>query len=1745
MGEDSHSPGLLEPGTLVDNFKILRLVGQGGMGEVYLARDVKLGRKVALKRIHPDVFGSREVIDRFLHEARVTARFNHPHIVTIYAADETPQGPYVALEFLEGQDLRTRMSGDRPGLRESVRLGLAIAEALKEAHAHQILHRDLKPENVMIPRDGRLRVLDFGLAKIIPDVSIGLDKTAASETSALEQSTIAKLFKTNGDRLMGTPLYMAPEQWQNKSFGSSADIWALGMILYELIVGQHPYLESSFHHLIAQVCGPDPVPSADRGRDVPAELAGLIDRCLSKQPENRPPAAEIVEKLDAWLSGGGKAQASEGMSPFRGLLSFSEDSAEFFFGRDAEIETFMERMREEGVLPVVGPSGAGKSSFVRAGIIPRLREQGHWQVLTMRPGSRPFRALASRLLSGRLEDVSGDDGAGVKNNFPPESRTGLQDGADGMAQDLLEAPERLSLLLAELAEKQQCRVLLFVDQAEELYTLVQDEHVRRSFMRAVCTATDDPQGPLRVIFTLRDDFLGRMAEGAEVRDALGRVTVLRTPGPEELKQILIKPLQRLGYGYDDPMLVDEMIASLHGEQAALALLQFACQMLWDGRDRDKRLLLRSVYEGMGGIAGALARHTDTVFGGFSAGQMKLSREIFLRLVTPERTRRVVARSRLLEGLGPEAVDVLERLTKSRVVLVRKGRGSDDSAAELELVHESLIHNWGQLSRWIDESREEHAFMDQITQAAELWNRRGRPDNEVWQADTLRDARRRLGRMAGPVPEKVQSFVQAGENRERRAARQRRWLKALAASLLAGAAVIAVIIAVVIAGKEREARFRLAEAQREGAKSAMAEGELLEARARLRVSLEIEDSAESRALWWRLKSRPLIYKKSFGARIFGAAFSPDGSSIAATTGTSLSIIDKTTGKISTLRLDSWACCDIAYSPDGKTIATASVGVEDFDVLLVDVEQGSVRKFKGHTTVVLNVSFSPDGKLLASCSNDRTIRVWDVSTGKTRAVLKGHTDRVRSVQFSPDGKLLASGSNDLAIRIWDVEKGVAKHVLKGHTKPVDGLSFSPDGKLLASAGRDNMIRLWDMKTHVAAVLRGHEGPVRDVAFSPDGKMLASGSDDKTVRLWDPSTGRIENIFEGHTDIVWNVGFSPDSRLLASGSWDRTLRLWNVGVKQYHEPIPGHSVSSNSASFSPDGKLLATGSEDDNMILIWDVSTGAVLNVLGKHKGKLITVTFSPDGTLLAAGGSAIELWDMATAEVRRVLGEESDKVNDIDFSPDGKFLASVNYKAESRVQLWDVASGSLVQTLSGDPGPPFISIRFSPDGRLLASGSHDGSIHIWDAASGALIKVFSGHNEDVRPVFSPDGRSIYSTGWDGTIRQWDVETGKGEILKKLDEILGPVNANPDGNRIGFISFSGPARICHVTGGDCIELEVHQHSFNDIVFKHDGSLAATAGSDGTVRLWEADTGNPVWRAPLLAHDPPGIFTHLGWIRLDEPDADNKPGKASWREAVASRACHASLSPDGKSLCLRSHDDRLELWDIPLDKRILKKPLPGVEDILAMSSGCVTLADGKAQVHKKNGDVKTFHEKASGLDFMDGSILVAADRKVYMHDLDGSGKDEYEAGAGVTAMLLTEEFLVLGYSEGNIEMVPLKPGKPNLKPSLEDVPSSPVERILPGPMNTLIIGYADGALGIWSIEDGARLHHTRLHGPVVHLLLKNKKLYAASELGDYRVLDLGFLYQDYCEILNEVWEDVKVVWEGRKPKIQDPPRNHKCSKK
>lgn len=311
-------------------------------------------------------------------------------------------------------------------------------------------------------------------------------------------------------------------------------------------------------------------------------------------------------------------------------------------------------------------------------------------------------------------------------------------------------------------------------------------------------------------------------------------------------------------------------------------------------------------------------------------------------------------------------------------------------------------------------------------------------------------------------------------------------------------------------------------------------------------------------------------------------------------------------------DPGAMCHVAFSPDGKLLATCS-GINDPNgmVTLWDLRSGMPLWQVKESSGFRSVAFSPDGKELAAGNFNKTILLLEVSSGKTRIILKGHTDKINSVAFSPDGKILASSGMDHTIKLWDMAGGKEKNTLKGHDEWVLSVAFSPDGRYLASAGgtplqpvdRAGTARIWDVATgKMLHVLKGHQLAVEGVAFPPGGTFVATSSWDNTIKFWDLKSGKELKSLEGHAKPVYTLDFHPQGHLLASGAavWGgpvEAIRLWDPGSGK---ALPGLGEISNvlHLCFSPDGQMLAAACAPVHQVQLWEVQSRQLRGILSLH-------------------------------------------------------------------------------------------------------------------------------------------------------------------------------------------------------------------------------------------------------------------------------------------------------------------------------------------------------------------------------------------------------------------------------------------------------------------------------------------------------------------------------------------------------------------
>ncbi len=761
-GGPATSPGDAHPAkTRVKQYELIRELGRGGMGVVYLARDTKLARRVAIKFLFND---DPQLTARFLVEARTTAQFNHENIVTIHDVDAHDNRPFMVLEYLRGQSLKQLLGGTPMPPHRAVELMVPVVRALVCAHEHDVVHRDLKPENVFLTEAGTVKVLDFGIAKLMMDKPTRATRQLPIPT--VGAVVLATPKATGHGALVGTIPYMSPEQWGSGRVDHRTDIWAVGIMLYEMVTGRHPLNPKTARDYASTADLDVPMPGVrDSGVPLPGELADLIDGCLVKRKAKRiKSAAELLDGLERLLPTRHRRRLQDSESPYPGLMAFQESDADRYFGRSRDIAKLLTRLRNQPLVGVTGPTGIGKSSFVRAGVVPALKGSGQpWEVFIVRPGREPLAALARTVLPM------------ITTKTGTEVHSGAAYG--DLSERLLREPGYLGSLLRGRAHEHQCRILLIADPYEELYTLNDDPEQRQAFNACLSGAADDASSPVRVIVSMRSDFLDRAASDRHfMADLTTNLMFLLPPDRDGLEEALTHPAELAGYRFENRAMVDEIVAAAAATSGSLPLLQFAARRLWEARDRDEKLLTEKSYREIGGIVGALASHADEVVSTVArlSGQAQtIVRAIFLRLVTPERTR-VMASMGELRELHPDAEEVeriLSHLIDARLLVVQSG--NESQGATVEIVHDSLIHSWPMLRRWLDDSEDDAAFLSELRTAARQWQSRNRPQGLLWRGESMEEARRWRQRYSGTLASLESDYLDAVFALANRAARRRR------------------------------------------------------------------------------------------------------------------------------------------------------------------------------------------------------------------------------------------------------------------------------------------------------------------------------------------------------------------------------------------------------------------------------------------------------------------------------------------------------------------------------------------------------------------------------------------------------------------------------------------------------------------------------------------------------------------------------------------------------------------------------------------------------------------------------------------------------------------------------------------------------------------------------------------------------------------------------------------------------------
>jgi WD40 repeat protein/tRNA A-37 threonylcarbamoyl transferase component Bud32 len=1313
---------------IIPGYEMLEPLGRGGMGVVYKARQFSLKRIVALKMLRDGALADAELRARFRGEAESVARLRHPHIVQIYEIGEHEGRPYLALEYAEGGSLAGRLARGSLPLREAVGLLETVARAVHAAHEAGVLHRDLTPANILLAADGSPRIGDFGLAK-------RLDGEA---------------MRTHTGAVLGTPSYMAPEQaaGEGKRVGPATDVYALGAILYELLVGRPPFRGQSPLETLSQVLTEEPVSPRRFDTRLPRDVETICLKCLGKEPRRRYPSAlALAEDLKRWRAGE-PVQARPSPSweraakwvrrrPVVALLLVSLLTvlglAVGFVWRTAEREWALQYAREKDTEARHKEELARKheNELHRQRYALDLRGahrfwiNGHVRQALERlelhkprpeatePGGFAWRYLWQVCHDGAPECLSSGDEA-LWATFSPDGALLATAHTDGSVRVWVTATRQLRATLK--VHREAVHWLSFAPDGRSLFTASVDGTLRswdvERGVEACQLAGPDERG-LRWLPSAD----GQVMAAAQPDNV---VVVRPTDGT---------PSRRMG---SHPDRVTALAFSGDGRALAVGcrnggvgLCDLATASLRIGFHHNAPISALAVTPDGQGIA--VAGEDGSVMLHVLAGRQTIhcpSHEGAVRCLAfaPDHGMLASVGDDNIVRIWDMSTGVLRNALRGHTDRVHCVAFSPDGRRLVTVSRDGTIRLWDPAAR-----QDREALVPPSSAITRVgWASDGRlaatahQDRTVklWDTTTWHE----VGGLTGHCGD-VQGLAFAPNNR-----------------LLATA------------------------------------------------------SADRTVKLWDVACRRQTGCLEHGSAVLCVAFvSADRSLASGEENGEVTLWDTARGaRLHGIARQNGPVRALAVAPDGRTMASAS---DDRTVRLWE----TVRWQPGHTLThahgVVHVTFSPDGRMLASTETSGDVTLWDAVSGERLSPVNTLWEPFHSAAFAPDGRTLVLAGRKVHLAVYDVSNRQAP--VQWHCQwdndSIVGMSFMADGQSLAAVSADGQITLWSARDwKVRRPCGSASGPIRALAFSPDGAILATAC--ATTMGWSRLTSRL-----------WPASrnIHIDSALV--GSCAESLCFWDVATRKSCSLLaPQQAVMRPTLlAYSPDGRTLATA-QADGTVWLWDMAGGRRRAVLPtdlqaravfsqeesilrgmrtcpERVERVCALAFAPDGRTLAviAPGGDVQLWDPANGERIAVLPRAQRDATCLAFAPDGRTLAT-HYRGE--VELWDVGKRRLRRTRRLHQESTIRCLAFSPDGRRLASGAGDCSVKLWDLADDADI-LMSGHTDSISSVaFAPDGRTLVTGGFDRVVRVWDLATAQ-EVMS-LEGHTGKIHClafAPDGRTL----------------------------------------------------------------------------------------------------------------------------------------------------------------------------------------------------------------------------------------------------------------------------------------------------------------------------------------------------------------------------
>jgi WD40 repeat protein/serine/threonine protein kinase len=1421
------SPGEIKTaGGGAPEYELIQVLGEGGMGVVYEARQMSVDRQVAIKMLKPKTAGDERQRQKFLAEAVVTGELDHPNIVPIYDVGSSARGLlFYSMKKVKGTPWMKLIQ--QKSIPENIDILMKVGDAVAFAHSRGVIHRDLKPENVMLGEFGEVLVMDWGLALPAP----GYSKTDTISPS---------------HSMGGTPAYMAPEMASGplERITFASDVYLLGAILYEILTGRAPHTgKNTMQCLFAAA------KNEIRVVDKKGELMDIALKAMSTDPKDRHAtvrdfqaalqeyrlhiesialATHAAEELQ-------KAEASNDYATYaRAVFGFEEALKQWDGNQRAKTGLSETRLKyatcafrngdyKQG-LDLLDPANPEHQALHRQlKAAQRDRDARQQRLKTLK---RALVGAAVLFVAGitvafiwiknerdrtekeRVKAVAAEKTATEEKEAAVKARA-QEEIARGEAEKQKEkaiAEEEKAVEAEKLARSEEQKAKVAQAKAEEEQhkaELAKKQEEYEAYIAQIGLAAakidENAFGSARDILKeckpeLRNWEWGRLMYlcGLEVRsvesdaplDAVAFSadgTKFATGGWDHAARIWEtatgKPLATLKH---DGLYVHAVAFSPDGRFLATG-----------GNDPRAPLRLWDAATGKPVAAGGFAGHTDAVVS--------------------------VAFSRDGKRLLSASFDKTARLWDV------------ESGKELKSF---LGHSWWVWSAAFspDEERVVTASQDG---SAIIW----RTETGARIAQFLEHRGPLYSAAFSPEGDRV---VTGGYDKRVLVWRPADVRPFDFRKLAEGGARESVPHR---AFEGHGAPVRSVSFSRDGA---------------LIVSGSHDNTVR---VWDSASGRTVRTFRGHDSWVRSCAFSPDGRTVVSASHdhratlwniTNYEEVRVLSGKILDGHKD--AVLSASFNRDGNTIVTAS---RDRSAKTWDFVTGNeVKSFEeGHAFLASNAVFFPGGRQVLTSAVDNTTRFWDVTSGTQMARLD-HTGRAAALALSADGTRILTGSDDKTAKLWDAENKKLIKALTGHKHEVTAVAFSPDGRWLFTGDSAGRGILWDAKsledTHH---LTSHTGKITAAAFLPDSSRLLTASNDKTVAQWDPLQGKelLPKVLK-HPDAVLSLALIPGGRQALTSCADRSVRIWDLETAGQLGTLPVKG-DVNGIAVSSDGLRAITVNSEQRTVRLWELETrreilaprgkdelGAFLD-LNRSRGQLWTAIFSPESdAILTVGGTDARLWDMQKG-AERMSFSLSGIVASAGFSPDGSRIVTGSWDNAARV--WDVASGTAVMKLEGQHTGYVNTAVYSPDGSLILTASDDRTAVLWNAKTGAVVSVLSGHTDRVRSaVFSPDGTKILTASNDKTARLWNTATAdevgrfEGHVWAVLSAVF-----SADGTKLITGSEDNSAKIWDTATKKVLHsLEGHTASVASVAFLPDGKRVLTGSQDNTAKLWDADTGKEI---------------------------------------------------------------------------------------------------------------------------------------------------------------------------------------------------------------------------------------------------------------------------------------------------------------